>query len=584
MALPSVSDAFYPTPDQVLSQLLTDARFAYKTLLGIDVNVSVGSDLWLRLKSLVPLVSIAIQNNKIKLADVSPLSAEGDNLTALAGVFGISRRPAASAAGFVVVECTGSVTIAEGDTCTAPNGTVYQTVTAATVSDGDTVEVIATTGGDDTNQTSGTVLQWNNGGTAFLKATCTVDSDGLVGGADADDDETLRARLLDRLSNAAVGGNWAQVAALAENASASVQKAFVYPCVRGPGSYDVAITSEDGDRTLSLATVNAVSSALNGQMPEPVDSNVTTVFPQEVDVIFDAKLPLPVSAGGAGGGWKDASPWPTSSTACVAPSAPAATYTFGTNTITAAINFYQYGFLPGMTITVAGTASNNGTYTIESMTSGVLTVDPHTNVEAIALIAGDISSADTSGPIRVISRAGTTITINLGTSPTLTAGQHFSIWNPDDEEMSEFVIQSVSQLSTGTTIVIDSAQSDAISFITEAVQTGGYFISASAANLNEYATEFLAAMKLLGPGEKTSSTSILPRGARKPGQDVGYPSALTNVQVGAITGEHPEILDLGYAKRLATETVTTLAEPSIPGTTADPPRILTLNHLGFRKA
>lgn len=316
MALPKVGNVAYPTPDEILSQLLSDVRFGYARI-GINVNVSRGSELYIRMKALANRVSIAIANNEISLKDVSPLDATGDTLTELAGVYGVVRRAASSASGNVIVGVSAgsSVTIPAGFVCTSPDGIEYQTTVSSTVTNGQVVAVSAVSAGIDTNQPLSTIMTWNSAAIANLNQNCTVDPGGIDGGAAADSDEKLRERLIERLSYPAEGGSWAQVKQLAENASSSVQSAFVYPAVRGPASYDVALVKDGTDRQLSLDNVNSVTASILAEMPGSADLNCTSVTPEYVDLILDLSLPLPVNAGGAGGGWRDAAPWPSSAEA-----------------------------------------------------------------------------------------------------------------------------------------------------------------------------------------------------------------------------------------------------------------------------
>ena len=509
MALPKVGNVAYPSPDEVLNQLLADIRYQYARI-GVNVNVSRGSELYIRCKALANRVSVAIANNEVSLAKISPLSATGDTLTELAGVYGVSRRPAASASGNVTVTVVGggTVTIPASFVCTSPDGIQYQTTVSSTVSDGQTVSVSAISAGENTDQTATTILTWDSASIGNLGQNCIVAAGGIDGGADADDDNTLRRRLLERLSYPAEGGNWAQVKQLAETASASVESAFVYTAVRGPGSYDVALTKAGTDRQLSLANVNSVAAGILAEMPGSADLNCTAVDPEYVDAVIDIRLPLPVNAGGVGGGWRDSSPWPS-------------------------------------------VAETPGVYA---------------KVTSIA----DLLSASR-------------ITVDSTSADPPKAGDRFGIWNPNggpngDGEMAEFAILSVGGVSGAYVITIDTSQSDAISFITT-----GMYCSSGAFNLKAYGAAFLAAVQQLGPGEKTSNTDILPRGARKPTPDTGYPTTLSSLTLSAVTNSYSEVMSMSFAARLATGTSTPLSSPSLPTTTADAPKILVLKNLSFRR-
>lgn len=314
MALPQVENVEYPTPEQVLNQLLNDVRYMYAQA-GVDVNVTKGSELYMRMKAVGSRVSIAINNNRLSLAAISPLTATGDDLDDIAGVYGVSRRAASSAYGNLIVgvDGSGSITIPAAFVCTSPDGIQYETTQSFTVFDGDVVTVVAQSAGSDTDQIAGVIVTWNSAIIGNLGQNAEVDPGGIDGGEDEDTDEELRARLIQKLGFPATGGNWAQVAQLAEGSSSSVQSAFVYPAVRGPSSYDVALTKVGTDRQLSIANVNFVAAAILNDMPGTADLNCTSVTPEYVDVIVDLMLPLPVNAGGVGGGWRDSDPWPSSS-------------------------------------------------------------------------------------------------------------------------------------------------------------------------------------------------------------------------------------------------------------------------------
>src|SRR3990172_6307118 len=314
MGIPTVGNAEYPTPQEMLAQLLSECRYGYNRI-GVTVNVSEGTEPHIRYKAIANRLSIAIQDNKLALADISPLDSVGTALEELCGVYGVTRRPASAAAGTVQVTCTVATLIPSGFLCTAPNGAQYATTAAVVVNSGDLVAVQASSTGESGNVSQGTIVTWNSAAIATLGQNATVSGGDIDGGTEGDDDEELRQRLIRRLSFPQVGGNASQVMSFAEEASSAVQGAFVYPAVRGPGSYDVALVAEasdtDSDRNLNTVTVGQVASAIIGNMPGQADLNCTTVVEQRVDVIMALSLPLPINSGGAGGGWRDAVPWPS---------------------------------------------------------------------------------------------------------------------------------------------------------------------------------------------------------------------------------------------------------------------------------
>lgn len=505
MALPPVDNAFYPTPDETLAIALTNVKYAYDAA-GIVVNVTDGSELYKRFKVLADLVSIAINNNQLALADVSPLDAAGDALVELAGTYGIEKRPASSAVGTVLVGVSsGTVTIPAGFVGTSPAGIQVKTTSAFTVADGEGVTVQAMSAGANTDIEEDETITWDSAAIGKLNQVATVGSGGITGGADADTEEVLRQRFLRRLRDPGVGGNAAYVADNAENASAAIERCFVHMAARGPSSYDAAIVRQAGDRVLSAAVVNAAAVNILGLMPGSADLNMTSVLVQYVDVVIDLTVPLPVNAGGAGGGWRDAVPWPST-----------------------------------------------------SETGGSV----YARVTAIPPVAGSydkfrVNSTNTDPPV---------------------VGKRFGIWNPTTEEMVEYTIAAVGGGTGAYEITIDSQTGSSLSWLTV-----GMHCSASAINLTQYASEFAAAMRTLGPGEKTSNIDKLPRALRYPSPDLEYSQSITSLQLAAVINAHPEVLNMTYAGRFDTGAYTTRTSPSVANIETDPPNILVLKNLSFRR-
>jgi len=501
VAIPAVASASYPTPVEVRAQLLTSIRYSYARI-GQVANVKPGSDHYIRMDAISKRISIAIANNKIALANFSPLTATGADLVTLAAQFGVVGRAASVAAGLLLCTATGSVTIPRGWIATAPSGISVATVTENSgVVTGTKVSVQTVETGIGANIAEGVVVKWVDAAVGGLATTAVVTDGDISGGAEADDDERLRERLLLRLAFPGVGGNWSQVGQWAKEASASVGRAYVYPAVRGPASYDVAIIGGDGDRVLTSTIVDEVDGFINSQMPGQNDLNTTSVALEGVDVVVDLELPLPMSTGGAGGGWRDPQPWPSS------------------------------------------------------------------------LNAGD------GRPVRVTSVSGNTMTVNSDASDPPVAGKRFGVWDTDAKVMREFTVASVGGIAGAYVITVALLTSDLVT-----ANLDEQYVSAGAVNLKAYASELYDAINNLGCGEKTASIDILPRGKRQPAPDVEAPYALTSVQLRGLSVEHPEILDIDYGARLAAGAGTTLTAPSVPGATADPPNLLSLNSLAFRKA
>ena len=132
MTLPAVGDAAYPTPAECRDRVVEAIRYAYASQ-GLTANVLPGSDHYIRATTYADRISIAIANNQIAQAAMDPLTATGDDLVALAGIFGVVKRTAVGAAGPVIITSTAAVSIPTGFQCTSPDGQTYQVITGATI-------------------------------------------------------------------------------------------------------------------------------------------------------------------------------------------------------------------------------------------------------------------------------------------------------------------------------------------------------------------------------------------------------------------------------------------------------------------
>lgn len=310
-ALPRSGEVTYPNSAALRDKCLEVTAIAYARR-GLTANILPGSEHYIRAEAFSRRLSIAIANGQIGSRRFSPLDAEGQDLLDICGVFNIFPRPASKAIGAVTIDGTGSWTVPEGYVCSATTSTAKFLTTAPnlSVSSGSDILVEAVTAGDAGNLDEGAALTWDLGTVGAMRKQAVVAAGGLTGGAPADDQERMRARLIRKLSDPSVGGNAAQVREWAEQSSAAVLSAFVHAAARGPGSYDVVVVGSAGDGVLSGAACAAIQTYIEGQMPGHASINVTSIANEGVDIVLAMSLPLPAVAGGAGGGWLDASPWP----------------------------------------------------------------------------------------------------------------------------------------------------------------------------------------------------------------------------------------------------------------------------------
>ena len=138
MTLPAVGSATYPTVAEIRDTILRTIKLGFQRV-GLSANVLEGSENYIRADAIARRVVHAFANNQIALQDYSPLTAQGDALTAIARVYGVEPRAPSKAAGYLVITCTGTVTIPAGYQCTSPSGEKYQTTSVNTVATGASV-------------------------------------------------------------------------------------------------------------------------------------------------------------------------------------------------------------------------------------------------------------------------------------------------------------------------------------------------------------------------------------------------------------------------------------------------------------
>lgn len=491
MAVPRIASFYYPTKEEVADQFLRRVRIGAERS-GHTVNVAVGSELWLRAQALGGLLAHVFANNKVALTKYSPTTAEDDDATELAAQFGVEARSGAQATGPATARCSQIVIIPDGYLCTAPSGEKYEAVGPITLNPtSESITIRAVNAGTAGNIPEGTILTWDNASLGFLQRTLTVGSGGIVGGTDDETWEEVRSRLLLKLKSPPVGTSWAAIRDWALDATSSVARAFVYPAVRGPGTVDVCIIGEES-AVLSDAICDTVKAYVAGEMSDHADISVTSYYAEEVDVVMALRLPSSTSA--TGGGWTDATPWPSDA------------------------------------VRVTGQA-------------------------AAVLTTSLASGADDPA-------VGTTVYIHNGTT-----------W------LGPFSVASTGASGGFLTVTLN----------TDPGTVTDCYLSAACESLTDYGDTLEDAFGELGPGEKTESTFILPRGARRPLTDVSdYQRAghrletyltTTTDDDGAVL--HDEIVEARLVTVRLTGTTTERYEPSVPAAAGDAPRMLTLAKMAF---
>ncbi|MGH8426390.1 MAG: baseplate J/gp47 family protein [Gammaproteobacteria bacterium] len=190
-------------------------------------------------------------------------TAENDWLERWAAIWTVGRKGAGAAQGNLLLTGTNGAILPAGSSYTRSDGALYTTDADATIVAGTaTVAVTASLAGvaGDTDANSTLTLVSSVTG---IDAAATVDADGIEGGADIEDDDSLRVRLLDRIGAPPTGGSDPDYVAWAEEV-AGVTRAWVYPKEQGPGTVVVRFVTDDAPGGLipDDATVQAVAASI----------------------------------------------------------------------------------------------------------------------------------------------------------------------------------------------------------------------------------------------------------------------------------------------------------------------------------
>ena len=354
-----------PSYNQILQAMLND-YLAITTYYGYNLSVDPGSEIYLRYAGIAG--QRAVMYNMMNILVNSKLidTATGSDLDRVANDFGLQRRGATSSVGFVGLVSGVSQTLLAGSTLTGPNSLQYQVSQSGVYAPGANVPITSVDQGSQTNLPVGSILIWSAPQPNMQSTTLVTVS--VTGGADAEDDNTLRNRLYLALQSPMQAGNDQQLVTIAGSVDGLIQQAFVYSNFNGAGTQLIALTGyqtfsyigrdiphlpTDGYvkpygvnqlspglsaggpyNQFSLGSDNvggtpgaisvgnpgqnlaADTSTIYGQLPgsvaNPYASVIATVNNTPADLASVLTLPYPVGApnNGYGNGWMDYQPWP----------------------------------------------------------------------------------------------------------------------------------------------------------------------------------------------------------------------------------------------------------------------------------
>jgi uncharacterized phage protein gp47/JayE len=306
-------------PNQILDDMIRTIKSGLIDIGIIDPQVDPGSDYYIMAQAVANELAVAEQNVMLQADALMPDTARGSDLDRILSNYGLSRRSASTGVGACQLVSTASTVVPLNAQLVSSTGLVYQVIIGGTYANLAEIPIQSVSTGEAVNLAIGEVLNWVST-PAFAQSTSIV-TQAVTGAVDAETDDVARQRLLSRMQNPPALGNWQQVADMCESFDPAVQKSFIYPVANGPSTLHVALTgyatATSKSRALASSKVTSLTSSIQGQLPEYVDSFVSTVTDVPVDISFKLTLPYPLGAVnlGTGGGWVDFQPFPAATVA-----------------------------------------------------------------------------------------------------------------------------------------------------------------------------------------------------------------------------------------------------------------------------
>jgi hypothetical protein len=303
-------------PEEFADDFLRDIELG---AIGIGVStppVQVGTDWWIMSRGIGQMAfQVAAAVNQAD-ADGSVLTATGQALKDIRDADGLEAITGSTATGKIVLRVSGVRSVMDGEP--GKIGSIRYTVVGnwIGVTDEDEITVVSVDKGTAANAEPPAVFKFDSAPLG-IQANATVSTlEPIRGGLDAENDESMRARILDRRRNTPAGGNVGHIREIAFAAVGSLQEVYCYPALGGPGSVKVvpvkAIEPDNNDfsRILSTSALSLVRNKVQAELPMPAGVWVEAVAEQSVDVSILLDIPDSALVGGSGAGWVDADPWP----------------------------------------------------------------------------------------------------------------------------------------------------------------------------------------------------------------------------------------------------------------------------------
>lgn len=274
---------------KTIDEIYSELKSSFETETGAVLND--GGDMALRFRAFAAqLASLQAQADYVE-RQCFPQTASGSALDTHALQRGLVRMPAAKAEGVIrfSLDCAvqSDVPVPEGTRCITADGIEFEVTEDGGVSAGSTycdVPARAVLAGKKGNIPENTALFMELAPAGI--SACT-NPEAFSGGYDGEDDEGLRARVLDSFTNAPNSGNVSYYRNLALSVD-GVAAVSVQPRHRGRGTVDITVAGENG--TPDAAVLTQVSRNMNGRREICVDVYVNSPTLQSVNVDVEVEV------------------------------------------------------------------------------------------------------------------------------------------------------------------------------------------------------------------------------------------------------------------------------------------------------
>lgn len=236
-----------------------------------------------------------------------------EELDAIGAVEGIERPPAVGSSGYVLARTAvgGSTIFADDELTYPPTGNRYTVAATALYANGGQVPIVGVDTGLGSDLPAGAELEWTNPRPG-CESLAPVWSEGLTGGREQAAAEEYKALIRERRKSPVGVGNEAAYLALIEDARAhgiAVQKAFVYPAIKGTGTIGCTFImrpiTPGGSRIPSTAQLGIMGATLEGAFSFDDGIFMVAMAEQTAAVSFLAAWKANAT------GWADINPFPS---------------------------------------------------------------------------------------------------------------------------------------------------------------------------------------------------------------------------------------------------------------------------------